>query len=272
MVDASLKDGNEADFEDKEMEDEGKMNGEKVEGSKTEGNKVENENDGEKVEGDETNKKKMEADEGKVDEDKIDGEKVEADEIDSDEADDRTTDDWKEDEQGRNAEGMQTEEEVNDQPVKGENEKGKKEKGENVKGEDLHMNGKETARLHYVLFNAFVKHRDLILSFFLSLDNPVVDGSQMTERERKVDDEKMNEDSAPADKAMNAPIIEKHVKPLIDIKQGGREMEKKEEKVGGNVMNDKMLQANGAKRIKEECICPVLGKPVVLKRLFRSQV
>ena len=85
----------------------------------------------------------------------------------------------------------------------------------------------------------------------------------MTERERKLDDQKMNEDSSQDDKAMNAPVIEKHEKPSIDFIQDNREMEEKEEKVNGNLMNEKMSQENGAKRLKEECICPALGKPVI---------
>ena len=79
----------------------------------------------------------------------------------------------------------------------------------------------------------------------------------MEEREGKVDDQKMNEDSVPGGNAINAPKIEK---PLIE------EMKEKDEKVDENVMNDKMSEENGAKRIKEECICPVLGKSVILMR------
>lgn len=96
----------------------------------------------------------------------------------------------------------------------------------------------------HCILKRFVKYHNSILTLF-----SLVDESQM--EEGKVDDQKMNEDRAPGDNAINAPKIEK---PLI------AEMKEKDEKVDENVMNDKMSEENGAKRIKEECICPVLGK------------
>ena len=103
---------------------------------------------------------------------------------------------------------------------------------------------------------------DLILNFE-KLDNEAVDGGQMAEYEGKVDEPKMNEeDSAPRnveEHATNAPEMEKHDEPL-NRKADESVMEETGGRLDGGDMNDKMSQENGAKRIKEECICPVLGK------------
>ena len=90
-----------------------------------------------------------------------------------------------------------------------------------------------------------------------------MDGDRTVEHERKVDERKVDEDSAPGnvgDEAMNAPEMEKHVEPLNDHKGDESGMEETEGKEDEDVMHDKMSEENGAKRVKEECICPVLGR------------
>ncbi|CAB3996086.1 partial [Paramuricea clavata] len=203
----------------------GKVNEQKVNAGEVNEQKV---NAGEvneqKVNAGEVNEQKLNA--GEVNEQKVNGEKE-----DNGEVDEQTTDEWKQEERGRNVE--KTENRVNDQTTEGKNQEGR-----NENGEDIQMN-----------------------------DNQAVDGGRTVEHERKVDEPKMNEDSAPGnvgDEAMNAPEMEKHAEPLNDHKGDESGMEETEGNEDEDVMHEKMSEENGAKRVKEECICPVLdlmGKP-----------
>ena len=69
-------------------------------------------------------------------------------------------------------------------------------------------------------------------------------------------EQKMSEDSTP-DHTMSE--MDQHEETTNEHRENLME-QGNEEQGNGGVMNDKMSQEDGAKRIKEECICPVLGK------------
>jgi hypothetical protein len=73
--------------------------------------------------------------------------------------------------------------------------------------------------------------------------------------QHEANEQKMNEESTP-DHTMSE--MEQHEETSNEHKENV--MEQVGEKENAGVMNDKMSQEDGAKRIKEECICPVLGK------------
>ena len=94
----------------------------------------------------------------------------------------------------------------------------------------------------------------LHLYVFKNLDNKAAYGGEVTQHE--ANEQKMSEDSTP-DHTMSE--MEQHEETTNEHRENVME-QGNEEQGNGGVMNDKMSQEDGAKRIKEECICPVLGK------------
>ena len=95
------------------------------------------------------------------------------------------------------------------------------------------------------------------------LDNKATYGDTTDDQnEDTTDDLKTSEDSA-RDHTMNASEMDQHEESLNEHKEN--EMEGVEGQVNEGVMNDKISQEHGAKRVKEECICPKLGKWITLK-------
>lgn len=87
----------------------------------------------------------------------------------------------------------------------------------------------------------------------------------MAELEEKVQEQQINGNEGGEnvkDHSVNAAEREERVEALNDHNLDESVTDGNQEEMDGNVIDDRHVrrQENGAKRIKEECICPPMGK------------